>query len=176
MSILLNSGETPECKSSHEPGEKVVEYPEWEGYFAGVKGHLVFFEESDSVNGGLPFAVYDSLDQKKIFEDSVYFEHALPAFHMEIVPTDAGYLLRYLRVAVTNCNLNSEGTACWRQIKAEYSLHSDDMPQCTGYDHIAELVGTDQVESVIAYPVEAKLSPLPLIQSVAGPVECWASH
>ena len=176
MSVLLNAGGTPECTSSHEPGERIIEYPEWEGYFMGVKGNLVFFDGNDTFNGGLPFAVYDSSNGKKIFEDSAYYEHGSSLSHVEVVATSAGHLLRYLRVAVTDCNLNSEGTACWNEIKAEYSLRSDDIPICTGYERIADLVGTDQVESVIAYPVEVVLSGFPSIQSVAGPVRCWPSH
>lgn len=54
LSILLDPGEPPECKGSHERGERVIEYPEWEGHFKGAKGSLVFFDASDSVNGGLP--------------------------------------------------------------------------------------------------------------------------
>ena len=176
LSILLNPHETPECKSSHEPGERVIEYPEWEGYFMGVKGNLVLFHGSDTVNGGLPFAVYDSSNGKKIFEDFVYYERAASSSPVDVVSTSAGYLLTYTRVALMDCNLNSEGPACWNEINAEYALRSDDMPLCTGYDHIADLVGTDQVESVIAYAVEVTLSPLPSIQSVAGPIRCWASH
>jgi len=176
LSILLNPEETPECKSSHEAGERIIEYPEWEGSFMGVKGNLVFFYGSDTVNGGWPFAVYDSSNGKKIFKDSAYYERASSSSYVEVVSTSAGYLLKYLRVAVTDCNLNSEGAACWTEIKAEYALRSADMPLCTGYEHIADLVGTDQVESMIAYAVEVTLSPLPSIQSVAGPIKCWPSH
>jgi hypothetical protein len=176
LSILLTPGETPECKSSHEPEERIIEYPEWEGHFLGVKGNLVFFNGSDTVNGGLPFAVYDSLNGKKMFEDSAYYDRASSSRYVEVVSTGAGYLLKYLRVALTHCNLNTEGTACWNEIKAEFALRSDDTPVCTGYDHIADLVGTDQVESVIAYAVEVTLSPLPSIKSVGGPIECWPSH
>lgn len=175
MSILPNPEETPECKSSHEPGESNVRYPEWGAYFLGVKGNLAFFDGGDTVNGGLPFAVYDSSSGEKIFEDS-YDVHASSSSYLKAAPTSAGYLLKYLRVVVTDCNLNSEGAACWNEIKAKYELQSDDMPLCTGYDHIAELVGTDQVESVIAYPVEVTLFSEPSIQSVAGPIRCWASH
>jgi hypothetical protein len=55
-------------------------------------------------------------------------------------------------------------------------LKSDDMPVCTGYEHIAELIGTDDVESVIAYPVEVSLFPRPTMKVVAGPAKCWASQ
>ena len=154
----------------------MIGYPEGGAYFKGVKGNLVFFDGSDSVNGGWPFAVYDSSNGKKIFEDFVYYERASFSSPVKVVSTSAGYLLKYLRVAVTNCNLNSEGADCWNGIKAEYALRSDVMPVCTGYDHIADLVGTDQVESVISYAVEVTLSPVPSIESVAGPVSCWASH
>lgn len=176
LSILLNPEETPECKSSHEPGERIIEYPEWEGYFMGVKGNLVFFDGSDTVNGGMPFAVYDSSNGEKIFEDSAYQERASSSNYLEVVSTSAGYLLKYLRVADTDCDLNSEGAACWSAIKAEYSLRSDDLPLCTGYEHIADLVGTDQVESIIAYAVEVSLFPSPSIQSIPGTTRCWASH
>ena len=176
LSILPESGDTPECKSAHEAGERIIEYPEFEGYFMGVKGNLVFFDGSDTVNGGLPFAVFDSSNGEKIFEDSVYYDRASSPTLVDVISTSAGYLLKYLRVVGTDCNLNSEGTACWNEIKAEYALGSDDMPLCTGYEHIADLVGTDQVESVIAYAVEVTLSPLPSIQSVAGSIKCWPSH
>ena len=176
LSILLDPEEPPECKSSHEPGERIIEYPEWEGYFMGVKGNLVFFDGSDSVNGGLPFAVYDSSNGKKIFEDLAYYDPASSPSLVDVVSTSAGYLLKYFRVVLTDCNLNSEGTACWNAIKADYALRSADMPLCTGYDHIADLVGTDQVESMISYAVEVTLFPLPSIQSVAGPTKCWPSH
>jgi hypothetical protein len=176
LSILLNSGETPECKSSHDPGEIMIEYPEREAYFMGVKGNLAFFNGSDTVNGGLAFAVYDSSKGAMIFEDSVYSDRASSSSLVEVVSTSEGYLLKYFRAVLTDCNLNTEGTACWNEIKAEYALRSDDMPACTGYDHIADLVGTDQVDSMIAYSVEVSLSPLPAIRSVAAPVRCWPSH
>jgi hypothetical protein len=176
LSILIDPGEMPECKSSHEPGERIIEYPEWEGYFLGVKGDLVFFNGSDTFNGGLPFAVYDSSTGEKIFEDTAYDERASSSSYVDVASTSAGYLLEYVRVVNTDCNLNSEGTACWNEIKAEYALRSDEMPLCTGYEHIADVVGTDQVESVIAYAVEVSLSPLPSIHTVAGRVRCWPSH
>jgi hypothetical protein len=175
-SILLNPEETPECKSSHEPGEIMIETPDWGAYFMGVKGNLAFFNGSDTVNGGLAFAVYDSSNGATIFEDSVYYDRAASSSLVGVVSTSKGYLLRYRRAVLTDCNLNAEGTACWNEITAEYALRRDDMPVCTGYDHIADLVGTDQVESMIAYAVEVTLSPLPVIRSVAGAVRCWPSH
>ena len=176
LSIRVNTGEMPECRVSHEPGERAIEYPEWEGYFLGAKGKLVFFTAGDTVNGGRPFAVYDFSNGKKILEDSAYHERASSPGLVQVVATSAGYLLRYLRVVEADCNLNSEGLNCWNDIKSAYALRSGDMPHCTGYDHIADLVGTDQVNSMIAYAVEVTLSPVPAIQSVAGPVMCWPSH
>ena len=102
------------------------------GYFEGVKGDLVFFDASDSFNGGLPFAIYDASNGKELFEDSAYFDGASSSSALKVVSTGAGYALEYLRVASANCDLRSEGTACWNRIKAELSLQSDDPPLCTG--------------------------------------------
>ena len=191
LSMLPNSEETPQCRSSHEPGERVIEYPEWEGYFMGVKGNLAFFLGSDTVNGGLPFAVYDASSGERVFEDSAYDVRASFSNHVEVLSTSAGYLLRYLRVVDAGCDLNSEGDACWDAIRAAYALRSDTMPRCTGYERIADLIGADpvepdpvgpdpvgtvRVESVIAYPVEVTLSPVPSVRSVPGTIRCWPSH
>jgi len=175
LSILHTPGAAPQCTSSHAAGERVIEYPEWEGYFAGVKGRLVFFNGSDSFDGGLPIAVYDSLTGTKIFEDSADYR-ASSSSHVDVVSTSEAYVLRYRRVVATSCDLNSEGTPCWNRIRAEHALPGADMPRCTGYERIAEQPGTDRVESVIAYAVEVTLSARPSVQSLAGPVDCWPTH
>lgn len=87
-----------------------------------------------------------------------------------------GYTLRYLRVADAECNVHKQGSACWKKIEAALALKDADRPVCTGYDHIAELVGTDDVESVIAYPVEVSLFPRPTVEVLAGAAKCWAAQ
>jgi hypothetical protein len=90
-----------------------------------------------------------------------------------VIATEDGYLLKYLSVAYADCNLYAEGAACWEQIEAKLGLPSAEMPVCTSYEHIAELLGTDDVESEIAYPVEVRLSPRPTVKVVGGAIECW---
>ena len=93
-----------------------------------------------------------------------------------MLSTVDGYTLRYMRAVDADCNLNLEGRNCWQRVQSEYSRQDKEMPACKGYDHIAELVGTDDVESVIAYAVEARLFPRPIVRVIAGAAECWASQ
>lgn len=170
LSILRRRGKLPECKLSHESDERVIE---WEGYFMGVKGNLVLFAGGEIQFGKLPFAVYDSTTTKKLFEDDADATSRPRPSRLRVISTPAGYVLRYLRVVDADCNLHAEGKACWQRMKAKFDVKSDHMPVCTGYDTIAKLVGTDDVESIIAYPVEVTLSPHPVIRTVAGPSKCW---
>jgi hypothetical protein len=74
LSFLRFDQTRPACVEEHSPAEKVLGYPEWGGYFRGLaKGDLVFFDAEDGQDGGMPFAVYDSKTQKKIFEDNAYY-------------------------------------------------------------------------------------------------------
>jgi len=73
LSFLRFDQARPACVKEHSPTEKVLD-PEWGGYFRGlVKGDLVFFDADDGEDGGMPFVVYDSKTQKKIFEDNAYY-------------------------------------------------------------------------------------------------------
>lgn len=177
LSMLRSrNGEPPECKPGRQRGERVIDSSEWYGYFKGVKDALVFFDPPDDFNGDSPFAVFDSVSGKKIFDDSAYGEPVPEGYRtsrLQIVSTKDGYTLKYLRVSYADCNLRSEGRACWEKIKAQTGLKSDDIPVCTGYEHIAELVGTDDVESEIAYPVEVSLLPAPSVRIVGAAVKCW---
>jgi hypothetical protein len=171
LSILRSRDKLPACKRSHEPGERIIKYPEWDGFFKGVKDNLVFFDEAEPVDGSYSFVIYDSVTGKRLFEDSAYYEN--DSSRVRVFSTKAGYLLRYLRVANVDCNLHADGRPCWKKVKAKLALKTDKMPVCTGYNGIAKLVGTDNVESRVAYPVEVTLSAHPTIRTVAGPVKCW---
>lgn len=179
LSMLRHRGQLPECELSRQRGERIIDESEWQGYFKGVKDTLVFFDPHDNFNGHSPFAVFDSVSGKKIFEDAGYGEPVSSPDYMSrvrVISTEDGYLLKYMRVADADCDLHLEGSACWEKIKSQLALKSDDMPVCTGYDYIAELIGTDHVESVIAYPVEVSLFPRPTIKTVAGAARCWAGQ
>ena len=176
LSILRSSRKLPECKLSHEPGEQVITGSEWEGNFKGVKGNLVFFNGGESQFSALSFAVYDSTTGKKLFEDDVYVSNSDSSSRLRVFSTKAGVTIKYLRPYYADCNLHAEGRACWEKVKAKLGLKSEDIPVCTGYDTIAKLVGTDQVESWIAYPVEVNLSPHPVVRTLAGPTKCWPTH
>jgi hypothetical protein len=180
LSMLRRRGNLPECELPRQRGEKIIDISEWEGWFKGVRDTLVFFDPPDDFNGHSRFAIFDSVSGMKIFEDTAYGEHVSSPDHLtsriRVISTEDGYLLRYMRVADADCDLHLEGRPCWERIKAQLALKSDDMPVCTGYDYIARLIGTDHVESVIAYPVEVSLFPSPSIETVAGAAKCWAAQ
>jgi hypothetical protein len=178
LSMLHSRGKLPECKLSHERGERVIDESEWIGYLKGVKDALVFFDANDDFDGDFPFAIYDSITGKKLFEDSAYGENVASgsSSRVRVFSTKPGYLLKYLRVSDVGCDLHSGGRACWERVKAKLALKGDDMPVCTGYEHISDLIGTDHVESKIAYPVEVTLSPHPALKNVAGPLKCWPTQ
>jgi hypothetical protein len=59
LSIVPIEKETaPTCTQSHASGERVIQYPEWRGYFKGAKGNLVFFVAADEMGDcHLPFTI-----------------------------------------------------------------------------------------------------------------------
>ena len=180
LSMLDTRQGSPDCEPSHELEERVIESSEWQGWFKGVKDALVFFDAPDVFNRHSPFAVFDSTISEKIFEDIAYGEETSSSDYrtsrLQVIPADGGYLLRYMRVVDAGCNLNLEGHRCWERIAAEFSLPDNDLPVCTGYDFIGELVGTDDVESVVAYPVQTSLSDRPRMEPIAGSARCWPAQ
>jgi hypothetical protein len=118
--VRLVQGRPKRCKLSHDPEEHVIKFPEWSGYFKGVKGSLVFFNASDGENGGMPFAIFDSNTGKKIFEDSAYDSQMWttkpndsPFNRLRVYKAADGRItLKYLRVVGTDCDLHSEAAAC----------------------------------------------------------------
>jgi len=122
----------------------------------------VFFNAADGTNGGLPFVIYDSKTETKIFEDSAYYSsmwnkevEESPFNQPRILTTrDGQVVLRYLRVVEAGCDLyHKEKAACWEQLKKRLELKRTQAPVCSGYT-------PDSWESVIAYPVEVDLTSL----------------
>src|SRR5262249_41560843 len=122
LSFLRFDQAQPTCVKEHSPDEKVLDG--WSGYFRGlVKGDLVFFDADDGEDGGMPFAVYDSKTQKKIFEDSTaYFWMWNPKLRPRRSPfddirvrttPDGNIVLTYLRVLRTECDIPNKGAKCW---------------------------------------------------------------
>ena len=166
----------PQCTKAHTADEKVIVDPEWHGYFKGAKGNFVIFHAEDGVNGGMPFVIYDSRTGKQLFQDS-YFEASMwnrkfpnsPFNDIRVnITTDEQALLKYLRVEGTDCDLHSESSACWGQVRKKFGVKSAQVPRCSGYKQI-----TTRWSSAVAYPVEVSLFPQPSIKTIEGPVKCW---
>jgi hypothetical protein len=70
--VPIQKGTAPACARTHASGERIFKWPEWSGYFNGVKGNLVFLNDADGTDGGMPFTIYDFRTGNKLFEDSAY--------------------------------------------------------------------------------------------------------
>lgn len=166
----------PQCALHHGSGEKIIRYPEWSGYFNGVKGDLVFFDAPDGWDEGMPFVIYDSRTVTKVFEDSYHDTSFLttksensPFNHMLVMEAANGQVsLKYLRVAEAGCDLHKEGPSCWESVRKKLGIEIAEAPVCTRYEGI-----TERWESAVAYAVEVTLFPTPVVKPTMGPVRCW---
>ena len=179
LSFLRFDQAQPICVKEHSPDEKVLDYPEWGGYFRGlVKGDLVFFDAEDGEDGGMPFAVYDSKTQKKIFEDNAYY---VPMWNTKLRPrsspfndirvrttNDGNVVLTYLRVLHTECDIPNNGAECWPPLAQKLGLKTAAAPSCIRWEE-NQTAGA----SAVAYPVETTLFPTPVTKTISGPVRCW---
>jgi hypothetical protein len=176
LAIVPIVAATPACTRSHAVSEKVIEEPEWRGYFKGVKGNLVFFYASDGTNGGMSFVVYDSRTGTKIFQDSAFDSTWLhnkvevSLFNRPRVSStpDGQVSIRYLRVVEADCDLYREKVSCWEQVRKKFEVKGTAMPVCNSYRDV-----TTRWASALAYPVEVSLFPEPTTKTIDGPVKCW---
>jgi len=167
----------PQCSKSHEPEEWVLDREkEWDGYFMGVKGNLVFFRAPDGIDGGMPFAIFNAKTRKKIFNDSFFYagmwrekfeDSAFNDMRIKRIG-DGQVVLRYLRVKGTLCGLHPEKASCWEPTRKKLGIKSPAKPVCIAYEGTG---GT--LVSAVAYPVEVALFPKPIRKNVDGPVRCW---
>ena len=174
--VPVQEGTLPKCVETHSQEERVIDGGEWDGYFKGVKGKFVFFDAADGTDAGIPFAVYDSITGKKLFEDSAYDSRIerkkveqSPFNRMRVATAaDGTLLLRYLRVAEAGCDLRGKNEPCWEEVAKKFALTSHQPPVCARYKNLPT-----PWESAIAYPVESSLSERPETKTIEGPIRCW---
>jgi len=167
----------PTCGQEHGPGEKVFgKGGEWTGYYWGTKGDYVFFTADDGWDGGMPFYVYDTKTEKKVFEDSSYEgknwnpkPQPSPFNSLRVSAVQGDPLaLTYLRVVEAGCDLHLDKSSCWEKVRKKFDIKSSLMPACSLYPD-----ATTRMNSSLAYPVQVTLSEPPVVRTVAGPVKCW---
>jgi len=171
---VAKAGQKPSCDAKNA-GEMVVDPKDWSGYFEGVKGGFVFFTSGDGVNGGMPFAVVDAKNARKLFDETAGTE----LFHAIALSGD-GMTMRYRRVYESPCSLYADPKGCWNKIKAATLLADAAKPECSAA-YEKEMKRTPKFAedvrksgTVIGYEVEAryasgKLSFAPL----PGRAKCW---
>jgi hypothetical protein len=172
----IQGGTAPACARTHANGERVIKWPEWSGYFDGVKGNLVFLNADDGNDGGMPFTIYDFRTCKMIFSDRAYDSGmwtrkvaSSPFNHLRFSGAqDSDLNMTYLRVLGADCDLHLEKAACWEKVSKKLGLRDTQMPVCTDYEKISS-----RSVSAIAYPVLVSLFPRPITKTIAGPVKCW---
>jgi len=170
---IVPSGQVA-CTRGHSEDERVYAYPEWSGYFRGVKGTVAFFDAPDGTDGGMPFAVFDVRTGRKLFEDSSLLDYYQKTQHIKNAfritsRSDQIPRLTYLRVVRAGCDLKTEKTDCWNKVRAEFGITQTDIPVCSRY----EQAEGRSWESAIVYPVSVLLTDSPQIKAVDGPVFCW---
>jgi hypothetical protein len=181
LSFLRFDHARPACVKEHSADEKVLGSQEWGGgYLRGVKGDLVFFDADDGQDGGMPFAVYDSKTQKKVFQDNAYYARMWnpklrprpsPFNDIRIRTThDGNVVLTYLRVLPTECDIPNRGAECWPPLVQKLGLKTAAAPSCIRWEE-NRTVGA----SAVAYPVETSLFPTTVTRTISGPVRCWSA-
>jgi hypothetical protein len=174
--VPIEKGAAPACTRTHASGERVFTPPELDGYFYGVKGNLVFLNDADGLNGGMPFTVYDFRTGKKIFRDSSgrwMQKSGISSFDRLNFSggDDSDFTMTYMRVFEAACDLHTEKDACWEKVRKKLELKDAQMPVCTGYENISS-----RYASAVAYPVRVSLFPKPVTKTVAGPVKCFPAN
>jgi hypothetical protein len=179
------------CVRARGKEEIVIPAEQWSGYFMGVKNGYVFFSGDDLWNGATPFAIFDAVTGKKLFEDSAKADVAF-------APSGQTVSMRYLRVVSDDCFILKDA-ACWQRMAAKYGLGNAAAPDCKkGYDASAESMAKGRCAaqraplaaclkkkrplalkqaldspSVISYPVEVELGATPSAKPTGAAVGCW---
>jgi hypothetical protein len=133
------AGPKPDCQKENVPSENVVPDAIGIGYFKGVKGDYVFFNDADSENGGLAFAVVAAHTGEILFADSAIGE--LHSLTLE----ETALTLRYSRNFAGKCSVPQDGGECWKQIAAVTGLDAARPPDCaSGYAEAKALLAKER--------------------------------
>jgi len=167
---IAYSRDSSSLPCSREKLSSEKEYRDWNGYFSGVKGNLVFIDGAETFNGGQPFLIFDAVSGKKLFEDS-WAANKGSRFHIDSGPE--GLTMRYTRIEIMGCSLQRSGLQCWNLIRHNTGLNEQSPPKC---DNPGAYTAPN-ADSVISYPAEISLKDFtirPLRD--AGKISCWLAE
>jgi len=190
----------PPCQEANRQDERIVPNGTWGGYFLGVKADYVFLSGADGTNGGMGFAIFRGSDTTRLlFQDLAKLDHDRIQFRTVSVDGD-DLLLRYTRLHVAPCSVQTDGAPCWARVVADIRLPSTPSPDCAaGYlrakreaaagrceaqshrgdaaclrKEMQGLADWDASPSVIGYGVEVVLRPSgPRTIATGAANSCW---
>ena len=175
--VSLHQSRSPKCVREQEKEEMRPDNREWEGYFAGVVGKLIFIDNSDGQNGSLGFFIFDAATGRNIFYDQAKRNYRMKngslvweGERLRIERRSEGApVLTYTRGYFAECSLQKDGAACWSKIRASTGLPALATPACTG-----EFKDDPGDPSVVFFPVRVELGQKLVAVPVPGPVRCEA--
>jgi hypothetical protein len=175
--VPVRGDKEPACAQSKDDGELRVDQNDWDGYFSGVVGEMVFLDAADGMNGSMRFRIVDATSGRTVFEDEAKRKYrirnntlAWEGQRLQIeTRADGPPVLSYNRGYFADCPLPKGGTACWNKIRAATGLQQASAPVCTG---VFKEDPDDPV--VIFYRVRLELAAKPVLTLAPGPVRCEA--
>ncbi len=177
--VPVHQDKTPKCVRERAKEEMRPDNREWEGYFAGVVGKLIFINNSDGLNGSMGFSIVDAATGRKIFYDQAKRNYRMKDGNLVWEGerlrierrSEAAPVLTYIRGYFAECSLQKDGAACWSKIRASTGLPPMDTPACTG-----EFKDDPGDPSVVFFPVRVELGQKMVAVPVPGAVRCEAQE
>lgn len=177
--VPIPKGEAPKCNQAKEKSEIRLDQKDWEGYFSGVVGNLVFIDDADGLNGSIGYVVFDATSGRELFRDQAERKIKMKGgrlvwegqrLRIERSPHGAP-VLSYIRAYFADCSLQKDGAACWSKIRAATKLPAMAVPACTG-----EFKDDPDDPSVVFFPVRVVLGSHPEPEVMPGRVRCQAQE
>jgi hypothetical protein len=193
LSILpywMKDNKEPPCLRANAKDEMVTDRKICDCYFEGVKNDFVFFRSVNDSEGGLGFAVFNSvnassifIDAAKLIKNSTEFTNLALLNHPEN-ENESVLELRYRRVYRTPCSLRADERNCWSLVRHITGLTESSPPNCaTAYD-TEEKMSPENAKSwrtdpsVITYDVEVVLDSGNVVRltPVSKAMECYPAE
>jgi hypothetical protein len=159
-------------------------------YFEGVKNDFVFFASVDDSEGGLGFAVFNSVNASRIFIDAAKLTKnsteftTLALLNQPENENESVLEFRYRRVYRAPCSLRNDEKNCWSLVRHITGLTESSPPNCATAYVAEEKKSPENAKSwradpsVITYDVEVVLDSGKAVRvtPVSKAMECYPAE